>query len=331
VSHTAWYTAARRAQERWKAATPRLPADARRPGLCMIEERGRRKAVGPFPVCLPQELADFNLLEEIRSEALALFAASGIEWHHYIDGPGGARWPSTHLLDSQVQCVNVLLTLAHHPQRLLAFARRVVPEATRALTVENGLPVAFEWIGLEDHLGESHRGAPQRGRYVTSTDALLVVETPQGRAGILVEWKFTESYAGSVSFIGSGGTDRREVYRGRFQASGSPIDRTAPIDAFFHEPHYQLMRLHLLASAMVERRELGIERAVVAFVSPTENRELAQVPAGLRPFGTTLAEVWQGLVRGPQVSFCALDSNDLLAGSDALAERYASGPLGRLT
>lgn len=323
TKHTAWYTRCRTAQESWKATTSQLPDDARQPGLCVVEEDGKRLTVGPFPICLPQPHAHLNLLPEIRADALALFAHRDIEWHHYTEHATGVRWPTTHLLDSQVQCVNVFLSLAGRPGGLLNFARDIVPGATCVIPVEDDRPVAFEWSGLRDHLGEVHGRPRQRGRYATSIDAFLVAETPEGRTALLVEWKFTESYPRPVNPISKRGTDRRKTYRGAFEAESSPIDHAAPLDAFFHEPYYQLLRLHLLAASMVKDREFGVDHAVVVFVLPDDNDDLhAHVPAGLQDFGGRLTEVWQRIVRHPAVSFRAVNSNPFLSASGSLAERY---------
>ena len=106
-----WYSRSRRAQEHWKGTTHQLPDAARAAGRTWVESRGERVAVGPFPVCLPESHAAHNLLPEIRAEALRRFADHGIQWHGATPGPDGPL-PSTHLLDSQVQCVNALLCLA---------------------------------------------------------------------------------------------------------------------------------------------------------------------------------------------------------------------------
>jgi hypothetical protein len=329
TKHTPWYTLCRTAQERWKATTTQLPDDARRPGLCVVEQNGKRVTVGPFPICLPEPNAHLNLLAEIRTDALELFAHQDIEWHHYTEHPTGVRWPTTHLLDSQVQCVNVFLSLSRRPGALLDFAREIVPGATWVVPVEEDRPVAFEWSGLRDHLGESHGRPRQRGRYATSIDAFLVVEAPQGRTAVLVEWKFTESYRHPVNPISKWGTDRRKTYRGAFEAESSPIDHAASLDAFFHEPYYQLLRLHLLAASIVRDREFGVDSAVVVLALPNDNEDLhARVPAGLQNFGGRLTEVWSRLVRHPTISFRTIDSQQFLSASEPLAERY--GERGRV-
>ena len=149
---TKWYTRARKAQEAWKISTSSLPDGARPHGTTWLGDSAHRKEVGPFPICLPTEHAALNLLPSIRSEALSRFRVHDIKWHSWTPGPLGECWPSTHLLSSQVQCVNVLLSLAKSPDLLLDVLRPLVPSAAKLVVIEDNSPVAFEWIGDADYL-----------------------------------------------------------------------------------------------------------------------------------------------------------------------------------
>ncbi len=324
---TRWYTTSRRQQERWKRTTATLPDDARAPGHTWVDGLIGRELVGPLPACLPLELADQNLLPAVRAEALERFRRHDIGWHAGGEGPDGSHWCSGHLLDSQVQCVNTFLELANGPDRGLAFVRAVEPDAVALMEVEDGSTVTFEWIGERDHLGERRGFIGQRGRYTTSVDALLVAQRANGgKTGILVEWKFTESYHQPIPFRGPGGKDRREVYRARYEAPGSPFQRRPPIEAYFHEPHYQLLRLVLLADAMVAARELGMDRAVVVHAVPRGNDALlATVPEGLAELGSTVPQVWSTLIGDGPVVWRWLDTTPWLRATKALAERYGVG------
>jgi hypothetical protein len=189
--------------------------------------------------------------------------------------------------------------------------------------VEDDSVVAFEWIGGVDYLGEARGRQRHRGRFVTSVDSLLVLNSPAGRTAILVEWKFTESYDRPIAYVGAGGTDRRDVYRGRFATALAMFPKGVAIEAFFHEPHYQLLRLHLLAAAMVDAGEFGIERAIVVWVAPSGNAALRTcVPDALTTFGDTVGEVWRALIHHPRVGFADLSSDDLVVASAELKHRY---------
>lgn len=303
MSHTAWYTRCRHAQERWKGEA--MPPEARGPGRVWVDSPRGPTPVGPFPIALPEAHARLNLLPDVRETALTHFAT--LPWHNGTPDQG----PTTHLLDSQVQCVNTLLSMD-----LLAWVREIEPETVSLDDVEHESPVAFEWIGDTGHLGE----ARTRGRYATSADAFLLARRADGVTAVLVEWKFTEHYDRPMAFHGPGGRDRRDTYRARYDASGAFAERP-PIDAFFHEPHYQLLRLVLLAEGIVRARERGADRAVVLHVVPEGNADLlATVPAAL---GDTrrLDDLWRRLVPGPRVRYARVAAEDVIRRSGAWA-RY---------
>ena len=325
-SKSPWYTRSRKGQEKWKATTSMIPDSARERGTCFVEENGERKEVGPFPICLPVEYADLNLLASVRDNALARFSKHDIEWHSWTPGPEGACWPSTHLLDSQVQCVNVLLSLAAKPELLLDLVRQVEPTAVELLEVEDGSPVAFEWIGAEDYLGERPGLPRHRGRFTTSADALVVLlREDGGKTSLIIEWKFTETYNRPIPFISSRGTDRRKRYQGLYEAQDSPFAERPDIDGFFHEPHYQLLRQALLAHCMVKAGELGVDRAVLLHLVPAMNRTLrTTVPQGLKHLGGEVDEVWHRLLPGPAVTYACLDTMPLIRATPELEERYGS-------
>ena len=319
-----WPERALARQLAWKAESAQLPEAARVRGHAWIEKRGRRVMVGPSPKMLPLTHAAHNLLPGVRAEAIARFARHDIAWHMETPGPDGCRLPSTHVLDSQVQCVNVLLSLAQHPPALLDLVRQVLPEARTLVPIEDDSPVAFEWIGARNYLGERHGRLRARGRFATSLDALAVAElSDSSRTGILMEWKFTERYHRPVPAISGRGTDRRAIYRPAYRASISPFAQKPPIDAYLHEPHYQLLRQALLGAAMVQAGEFGIDRAVLLHLVPSVHYGLKTlVPEGLQPFGGTVAELWSALLPGPVLRYLCVDTLPLLGATPDLRERY---------
>ena len=54
---------------RWKATCPLLPEGARADG----PYASRRPGAPQYPFCLPMDLADHNLLPDVREETLAIF------------------------------------------------------------------------------------------------------------------------------------------------------------------------------------------------------------------------------------------------------------------
>ena len=334
---TDWKSDARARQIRWKHTTPTLPPEAREDGFYFDWTRRRAGQVptkmGPYRHCLPHPFASHNLLAAVRDEALARFRRFGIVWHSGAPGagPNGEAGPTTNLLSSQIQCINSLFGLELQPDLLLGRLRTVEPDARTIVPIRHpgeakaeGL-VAFEWIGRQNYLHERVRGQRNRGSMLTSADALVVLERNDGRrTGILIEWKFTESYHKPVPFISPKGTDRRDIYRPRYEEAATPFIADKPaIDVYFHEPHYQLLRLSLLARSMLQAREHGVDRMIILDLAPDGNRALMDcVPEALRPFGSTVDAAWRTLVPGPEVRFAWQDTRPWLTATPDLTERY---------
>jgi hypothetical protein len=204
-------------QAAFKHASPHFSDLARGDG--MYKRRLR-------PFCLPRERASENLFREIRTDAPAYFAGQRIKWH---DGENDS--PSNHLCDSQVCCVNFLFPLAHRPEALAQLLSPAFPFIRRMLPMKKKLPdqfVSFEWIGKENYLRER---AHTRGANCTSADAAVMFEREDGqRQIVLIEWKYTESYAKKWLRVAPSGKDRtRQDSPTRFRR---PVLRAVlPVDA----------------------------------------------------------------------------------------------------
>jgi hypothetical protein len=111
-----------------------------------------------------------------------------------------------------------------------------------------------------------------RGERVTNADALIVAEVRGGRCAYLFEWKLGEQYS-NAKWMGEGssGEKRRRWYASLYTAADSSFIGSVPLDHILYEPHYQLMRLRLLADQMVRKREFDITEAKVVLVCPTAN------------------------------------------------------------
>ncbi len=336
---TEWKNAARDQQIGWKRVTPTLPAEAREDGPYFRSwRRGEQvtwKETGPYPHCLPCRFAAHNLLGGVRRTALERFHQYGIAWHDGTPEAGlkGNVEPTTNLLSSQVQCINSLLSLELQPELLLRRLQTIEPSARKLVPIRHANHprpegfVAFEWIGQKNYLGERVQGKRVRGAMVTSADALIVVERSDGcHTGVLVEWKFTESYATPIPHTSAKGTDRRKIYRPHYEDASSPfVAGRPPIDAYFHEPHYQLLRQSLLAHGMVQAGEYGIDRMIILYLAPAANQALRDgVPAALKPYGPVMDAVWRALLPGPKVRFVWQDTQPWLTATPELAERYAA-------
>jgi hypothetical protein len=272
----------------FKASSPYFSNAARADGIY----KGRLR-----PFCLPLGHAEENLFPEIRETALTYFASQGIKWH---DGQNGK--PSNHLCDSQVCCVNFLFPFADKPGALAEVLQPIFPTLREMLPIENGLYVAFEWIGQENYLGEkiSRNGKRTRGANFTSADSVVMFERTDGKRQIaLIEWKYTESY-GSVSLkIAKSGTDRTSIYMPLFTRDDCPIKKELlpHFDTLFYEPFYQLMRQQFLAHEMERAQELNADIVCVLHIAPDRNVDFRRVTSPeLAHLGETVTDIWKKLV-----------------------------------
>jgi hypothetical protein len=182
--------------------------------------------------------------------------------------------------------------------------KTVVPVSYLREGVSLSSLIEFEWVGLSTTLEGS---VPQvRGANVTSADALLLADlTAGGRRAYLLEWKYVEEYkSGDYLGRGRGGTTRRRRYSGRYTSPSSPFRSDVPLDEWFYEPFYQIMRLLLLGQKMVDEREQGVTEATVVVVCPQENtayRDRITSPAleARFPRATSVIEAVEGSIRDP--------------------------------
>jgi hypothetical protein len=305
----------------WKAATATLPDEARLPAPYL----GRHGPTRPTEVCLPAEFASLGLLPEAREAALELFRSLDLVWHDSIAGG-----PSSHLLDSQVQCANALAPMVHQPSLVAAAFGDVLPIA-EVLTVEEDNFLTFEYVGLDNHLGEAETWqARTRGAYFTSSDAAIRYRRPDGKVEMaLIEWKYTEDYRGS-ELDAERQPIRMARYRSLWDDAQCPVRRDLiSYDDLFVEPFYQLLRQQLLASQMTRKHEQGAERVRVVHVSPAGNDGFR---ASLnrdshRAAGSDVLEIWSRIVIEPG-DFISIDSERFCEASRSLTSsdyraRYA--------
>jgi hypothetical protein len=282
---------------------------------------------GRDPMFLHEDHAVENLSPRIRERALTTFARRGISWH---DGSTPAS-PSNYLMDSMVSCANCLMPFVDHPRAAAALFASVVPGGEEALPIDEGDVIAFEWLGQKNYLKEK---SPKRraGAYGTSPDAHLVLRLRSGEpVGVLVEWKYTESYESRQKF--------GQHYAALFQAANGPIDLGGlPPESLFYEPFYQLARSVLLADAMEAAHESDVSRVVLILVVPDSNtayRDRVTSPL-LAGRGNTVAEVMKSLMRKPDRlvvtsaeqlfrAFPTSEHPDIAPAIGEISDRYIAG------
>lgn len=279
-------------------------------------ERGR-----PLPWCLPRDHAAHNLLRGVRGPAVALFHELGIPWHCGVDGG-----PGNNLLSSQVQCVNALMPAvgdASVPARVFASAIDV----GEVVEIEAGRFLTFEYIGPTDYFGESPGRPRVRGARCTSVDAAFQHIAPDGVLElVLVEWKYTESYATAPLRDPVRDAIRRRRYEVDLLDPDGPINSSVvSVDDLLVEPVYQLVRQQLLAWRLERDPAVPAQRVRVLHARPAENFAYqASVPEHLAHLGSTVDEVWGRLLQADD-RFTSMDSAALDT-STGYANRYAWGP-----
>ena len=267
-------------------------------------------------------LEDENLYPSLRGAggARQFFGKRGIKWwrHCGFDDPS-ADGPTRNMASSQIACINFLLPLRGTEDGLLAVLGAIDDDVTGMVGIDDpragtSSTVEFEWIGLGHALeGEAYT---TRGEFATSIDAFMVAETRVGRRAYLLEWKYTESYGENDKGRGRKGRTRRRRYGTRYAASPAFRDGIS-LDAWLHEPFYQIMRQRLLADRMVAKKELGVSEAKVVLVVPGENFAYrsditSPILQGKFPDLVTVEDVTRAAMNIPDRDF-GIVSQDVLA------------------
>ena len=281
----------RRRATAWKSHTNTLPDEAKVPAP--YTGKGGTRA---YEFCLPAEHAALNLLPEVRDLALDLFAAAAIPWH-----AGARNGPSNHLLSSQVQCVNALGQMVHEPERLLRALGELL-QIEEVLQIEPDRFLTFEYVGPTDFFGEAPGAARIRGAHCTSVDAAFLHRRRDGlRELVLVEWKYTESYA-----LRRSDPVKDAVRWGRYGTAWSAADSPVrcdllPFELVLDEPFYQLVRQQLLAHELEKARAHDADLVRVLHVLSPDNDgyQASLVRPAHRALGASASEVWQRLLSRP--------------------------------
>lgn len=216
-----------------------------------------------------------NLYPALRGigGAVDFFRERGVSWHRTgrSGDTRGHNGPTRNMASSQIACANFFLPLLDIEGSLTAVARSIDSDVEEVIAIQHQgrtSTVEFEWIGAKRSL----EGGRQRGANNTSVDALLLARSGSGCCAYLLEWKYVEEYPPAKDLgNGKSGDTRRSRYAHLFNCPDSSFNAAMPLDAFFFEPFYQIMRQQLLADRMVRDNELGVTDAKVIVVVPQQN------------------------------------------------------------
>jgi hypothetical protein len=262
-------------------------------------------------VTLPLSKGRDSLHFSIREQALGYFKDKEIGWWRYMPVDDGEPAGPTRLLrSSQVACVNHLMLARLDRQIALAVVRSVIRDAVDIEPLDGGF-AAFEWIGEKADIGET--GARTRGANRTNLDAVLIARRPTGkRVGLVIEWKYTETYTSASHAVSRGRTNRVDRYSKRLLDPAGPIDsrKLADLRDLFHDPFLQLTRQALLAWRLAEDDSL-FDDWVHLHVIPPANRQLIGTVTARKLTGATMPDAFAGVLRNrastdtsPLHSFC---------------------------
>ena len=239
-------------------------------------------------------------------------------WRHCRFEDVEMNCPTRNMASSQIACVNFVLPLGGTEDGLLAMLAAIDDDVTGIVPIEDpaagtSSPVEFEWIGL-GHAREG-KAETRRGKYSTSVDVFVVAETRKGRRAYLLEWKYTESYDQNDMGQGTKGKTRRRRYGKPYAASPAFRDGI-PLDAWLHEPFFQIRRQQLLADRMVEWKELGVDEAKVVLEVPDGNADYQQnvTSPSLRnafPEASTVEKVTREAMNHPDRNFAVMSQQEL--------------------
>jgi hypothetical protein len=248
-------------------------------------------------VTLPLSKGRDSLHFSIREQALGYFEDKEIGWWRYMPVDDGEPAGPTRLLrSSQVACVNHLMLARLDRQIALAVVRSVIRDAVDIEPIDGGF-AAFEWIGEKADIGET--GARTRGANRTNLDAVLIARQPSGkRVGLVIEWKYTETYTSASHAVSRGRTNRVDRYSKRLLDSAGPIDSRKLVDLrdLFHDPFLQLTRQALLAWRLAEDDSL-FDDWVHLHVIPPANRQLIGTVTAPKLTGATMPDAFAGVLR----------------------------------
>ncbi len=248
------------------------------------------------------ENGDNNLYAPIRKDAIAYFDENEIAWW------GGSK-PTTHMLSSQIACLNHLFAIKDDSESVLSLVNNIRPGVSfkKVLPIEldkNPGYIAFEAVSKGNWLNE---GKPSRGANCTSVDALVIAEKENCERWLIpIEWKYTEVYHPTDDKSqedrpkapkGSNGRGLKRLNNYSDLITQSEYLKSLPSyknSVYFFEPFYQLMRQTLWAEQMIKHRDeewVKADKFLHVHVIPAENKDLLDM-AYLKT-GNGMEESWR--------------------------------------
>ncbi|MDD6976884.1 MAG: hypothetical protein PUI72_00945 [Prevotellaceae bacterium] len=256
------------------------------------------------------------------------FRVNKIKWwncsRYAPEGQDGLNITS-HLVSSQVACINHLFFIKHDKEAVLSIINGIKDMPVKFKDVMN-IPcdkgsdnyIAFEVVASKDYL---HEKFLKRGKFCTSVDAFVyALDANNERWLIPIEWKYTETYKRVDKSIGPKGKTRLSRYcntKGDNLIGNSKQLKSLPDykhSIYFQEPFYQLMRQTLWAECICNNKEenvLPAEHFVHIHVCPKENEELLDKWYAEVTNKPSMEEAWREML-SDQSLYHLVDPKELL-------------------
>lgn len=270
-----------------------------------------------IPYLLQKESRWYNLYSPIREEAKDYFDKHNIHWWKF-DSEKDIDGPSTHMVSSQINCLNHLFPLRHQEDE---FAIKAILEKATGLQFDSIQPldidrdglIAFEFIHNNALLiGENEENA-ERGSMCTSIDAMIKGMRGDETWLIPIEWKYGESYEMEDKTC----SKRSSRYDHLIETSTQlKVPKTGiPHSQYYQDPCYELMRQTLLVEQIIKQEH------------PNDNyhfMHLLVVPQGHTELRNYVQQHHIPMLKNPDI-FKIIDPQDFLSPleSNKESEKYA--------
>jgi len=214
-----------------------------------------------------------NLYSSIVNDVCKYFSENDISWWG-----DDKKYPTGHLLSSQIQCLNFLFALRKDREAVLKIAQffdESINDIHPVIEDKEDGYIAFEFVyNNAELLGENDTNA-KRGEYCTSIDAFIIANRKGKKVLLPIEWKFTETYLNpeNKAMEVEKGKTRQVRYNQLIQESKKlkkPPDIAQSL--YYYEPYYELMRQTLLVEQMVS---IGLANDYLhILIAPKANTDL---------------------------------------------------------
>lgn len=210
---------------------------------------GGKFMAGKYPFVLQDGL--LNLYPEIRDEVLDYFKQNNIVWW-------GGKYPTGHVLSSQIACLNHLFKLRYEKDAVLNLLKTVSDDFTDVFPVAENLEGYIQFEAVGGKINFLNEGNNTRGSSCTSVDALIYAQHRDGRRFLIpIEWKYVELYGNEDKSAGRGGEIRKARYIDLIKSSRYLNENT--LTCCWFEPFYQLMRQTLWAEQLLKHQPEGFQ------------------------------------------------------------------------